>query len=795
MTPRARRLVAVAAVLVLLLFVGRWLVGFLTDRWWAAAISPEALAAVTRWHLLGLALDAGAVLIASAWFAAQALLVARAIGSVQVEHRVGELRVREAVPVRLLLLGAVATGLVLGLITGIGARAWRAPVALAGQDVRYGVDDPLLGVDLGILVTEYPVWRLAQQFAVLLVLLGLAFALLLYIGIGAVRRHERRFELHPDARRHLGGLFALLALVLATGYLLGPYRLATAVDVPLGPAAASTRILAAHAAAGAAIAVAIISLGWALRARHTLLVASWAVLGLAATLERLVVPAFVAEAVSVETHAETARRYDGVFYGITMAGDAVANDTLPPVTAMWDVAALTAWAEQRGGELLGASPQGSGAGAHWVVATRPAAGAEAIEVLHVAEGVTTPAGLPVLTDGDSVAALLLLEPRIFPGAPDWRPAATGGVAVGGFLRRAAIAWARQAPGVFRLPGGASVDWSLDPQERLARLVPGLAWEAVGVVAHGGRLAWVVSGLATVGRAPLTARVPFGDATVAGVVPALIATVHADDGAVGIWVDPAADSLGHAWARVAGELVDPNASLPTWLEGVLPYPGNWFSAQLRVLERAHWGMGRRSTDPTSDESLGWTATWGTNGPRLQAVLEDPGRATPITLVEAGRLGRVALIAVTDLRDEELPGGDERARSWRRVPQLTQVRDSVRAAGDTLVGGPLRHHVGPAGAISWQAFRTAGRRGAPAIRWLATAHGPDIGGGRAPAEAWQSVFDPGAVSGDRVPFDVVSRYEAIRGWISRADSALARGDLTAFARAWEALRGLLLESPRE
>jgi hypothetical protein len=28
--------------------------------------------------------------------------------------------------------------------------------------------------------------------------------------------------------------------------------------------------------------------------------------------------------------------------------------------------------------------------------------------------------------------------------------------------------------------------------------------------------------------------------------------------------------------------------------------------------------------------------------------------------------------------------------------------------------------------------------------------------------------------------------------RADSALVRGDLTAFARAWEALRGMLLDS---
>ena len=72
---------------------------------------------------------------------------------------------------------------------------------------------------------------------------------------------------------------------------------------------------------------------------------------------------------------------------------------------------------------------------------------------------------------------------------------------------------------------------------------------------------------------------------------------------------------------------------------------------------------------------------------------------------------------------------------------------------------------------------------------------IGGGRTPEAAWRTLSAAGASGGGPVPFDVVNRFEAIRAWVRRADSALARGDLTAFSRAWEAVRGLLTEPPRE
>jgi hypothetical protein len=96
-TPRVRRLLAIGAVIILLLFTGRWTVDVMAARWWALSVSPLAGAFVTRWILLGLALDFTAIIAASAWFATQAILVARVIATVKVQRDDGPHRVLEPV--------------------------------------------------------------------------------------------------------------------------------------------------------------------------------------------------------------------------------------------------------------------------------------------------------------------------------------------------------------------------------------------------------------------------------------------------------------------------------------------------------------------------------------------------------------------------------------------------------------------------------------------------------------------------------------------------------------------------
>src|SRR5918999_1405163 len=118
MSRRARRLAALVAALVALLFAGRWSATVLADRWWAAQIAPPAAEFLTDWHILRLTLDLTGVVLAAAWFIGHLLLVYRAIGSVQVRRSVANLEFREAMTPGALLSAVIGSGALLGLLVG-----------------------------------------------------------------------------------------------------------------------------------------------------------------------------------------------------------------------------------------------------------------------------------------------------------------------------------------------------------------------------------------------------------------------------------------------------------------------------------------------------------------------------------------------------------------------------------------------------------------------------------------------------------------------------------------------------
>jgi len=156
---RGRRLTAVLAGIVALLFAGRWFSALYADRWWAAEISPGSVAFLTDWHFLKLILDITGVVLASAWFIGHFLVVYRAVGSVQVRRNVANLEIREALTPSALLAVATISGVALGLLVGVGTSRLAPPVALAWQGVSYGELDPLLQRDFGLYVAQLPVWR------------------------------------------------------------------------------------------------------------------------------------------------------------------------------------------------------------------------------------------------------------------------------------------------------------------------------------------------------------------------------------------------------------------------------------------------------------------------------------------------------------------------------------------------------------------------------------------------------------------------------------------------------------
>ncbi len=791
------------ALVVALLYIGRWSVAFLSERWWAATISGPAAGLVVRWRLLGVALDIAAITVASCWFSLQALLVARTVATVSVSRQLGNLQLREAVPTRFLWMAGVGTGVLLGLITGAGARNWRAPVALAAQGLRYGVVDPLLGEDVGLYVAQLPVWDLAFNFAITLVLLGIVVTVMLYVGIGGIKREVRGLQIHPDARRHLGWLLAVLALVIASGYLIEPYHLAAGTDTSIGALAFVTRVRAAQIMAGVAVGVSLLSIAWLRRGRHSLLVGSWGALLLGALLEQLVIPSLAAESAPPAVGVAEIRRFESIAWGIHEAPGAPVTDTIPAPTAIWDESILSHWFAAGGDRYLGAAPgtlpTPSGPVAGWLVATTPAEDGHRVNLVGVVEGIVTNDGQPfrVRAGGaaDTVSPILsVADPRLRPGAEGWRPTLTG-VAPGGLLRRFSLAWARQSWGIVPASSARAVDWHLDPTERAAAVLPMASWSAATPAAIDGRLVWVVQGTLSLRSAPLSPRELWRGQEVSGLVPGFVAAMDAVSGAMTIYLDPGADSLAVSWSRYAEGTVRPAAEMPPGLSEALPYPPAWFAAQLMVLEGPAWALGRRpgrsaADGPPEFPLVGWQSP--REASRV-AVFEDPARRVVSAIVSAARTNGVPRLRVERIDRSAIPNGRELERDWDRDPQLAHLRDSVHAAGDTLHVPAVRWRTGAGDLVAWQPVFAEPAKGRPALLGVGGAVGERVASARTPSDLWTALLlrpgsDSSAGSQD------AGRLDAALEWLHRADSALARHDLTAFGRAYEELRKVLERPPR-
>lgn len=801
MTPRARRLAAGIALLVIALFIGRWTADFLTERWWAASISPGAAAAVTQWRLLGLLLDAVAMGTAACWFALQAVVVARAIASVQVARQVGDLRLRETIPARLLLAGAVATGVLLGLITGAGAREWRAPIALAWQGVHYGLRDPLLREDLGVFVGQLPLWDVAHGFLVLLVVVGCGFVTMLYAGIGAIRRDGAQLVVHPYARRHLGLLLVALAAVIALGYLLTPYHLLVTPGAALNSAGALTRIRAAQVMVGMAAGIGLLSLLWIRRGRHTLLAGGWLVLGLGAVVERVIVPAVTGEGTPAVGSDAMVRHYDALAWGMIERDASLPADSIPTAPAVWDANLLARFAEANDAALLAATqtslPQAGGTTPAWLVAIAPAGDHSHVDLLAVQEGMATPGGPPALLRPEEPAPgrpvwRSLAEVRLHPRDPAWREVPVG-VPVGGPLRRLLLAWSRQGGGLLVEAGSTRIDWHLDPAERAAAILPMARWLPADVVLVAGRPTWVVEGLIGLENFPFASRATFQGTELGGLVPGFVATMDPVSGAVRFYLDPGADSAAVAWAGFAPELVLPASAMPAELRGALAYPSAWFETQLEVLETAAWGLGRRpgrfvANGPPAPPLPAWRSP---GQPARQVSLNDPGSGLLSAVVTVFRSGGLPSMRVEDLSGGHAPteSTGELQRLWGQMLPLMHLRDSARAAGDTIESGAIRWFLGGGGLGAWQPIFAIPAHGPPTLLWTSTLLGPNLGGGRSMAEAWVTVRHPAGAPAPAVGNSDAATLRQARLWMLRADSAMARGDLTAFGRAIEELRTIL------
>ena len=808
MSRRARRLTLALTAAVLLLFAGRWTSLLLADRWWAAETSPAAVGFLTDWSLLHLTLRLAGIVVAAAWFIGHLLVVYRAVGSVQVRRNVANLEFRQALTPDSLLVLAVGAGALLGLLVG-GRLAAHAPeAALAWQGVAYGVADPLLQRDIGLYLAQLPLWMAAHGFCFLLVTLALGLVFGLYLVVGAIRWIGGRPAINGHARTHLGWLLVALALTLMWGYLLEPYELVAGLSGSPDRALWTATKVTAPVLAGVALATALLSAAWALRARHALAAAGWIVLPLASLVGHWMVPPAVSGQGEAVADARTTALLQRLAYGLESLTEVTAPAGTrahpPPVPSLWNATAASRILAGDSVDIVSADPAlltvGGSRRPVWLVA-RVLPG-DRLVVTAQADDRVGPSGQALFyRRQDSVpvpAALPLLElgERAFhPLAPAYRLGgeADPGVALHSWVRRVPLAWALQAPEMLSpLAPDARVDWALAPVRRLSRLAPFADWSDPVARVVDGELVWIAEGYLPVTAFPLSSRLEWRGRPVAGVRAALLGSVSARSGAARVFLRPGSDALAGAWATISGGVVEPATAIPDGIWRAAPYPAELFRVQARSLERSARGVGtlggRNGTEPPEvvKAELSWSPD--TTGPVLAVTYERPGErrlsalllATHEDDADAVRLARFDSVTA-------LPSRSALESRWARFPTYDALGDSIRDDGGRLERGPVRLDIGPAGIVAYQSHfaGAAGRR--PVLVWVTLATGDRLGAGHTVREAWGNLV---GTSVPAVPGQAqTTRLDEARRQLLRADSALRTADWDAFGRAWEGLREAL------
>lgn len=809
MSRRGRRLAAILASLVLLLFAGRWLSLLLTDRWWAAEVSPAAVAFLTDWHILRGALTLSGIAVAGAWFIGHLLTVYRAVGSVQVRRNVANLEFREALtPGSLLAIVAGAGGL-LGLLVGKGAGSKVDQVALAWQGVSYGAPEPLLQRDIGLFVAQVPLWRAVHDFGFLLVALGLGLVFGLYLLVGAIRWLDGRPAINNHARTHLGWLLAALALTLMWGYLLEPFMLVAGFEGIPDRARWRATILVAQLLAGVALATALLSAVWALRARHALAAAGWIVLPLASLVGHWMVPAALGGEGEAVAERRTLDLFERQAYGLESLSELKVpggtRSTPPALPSLWSEPMARRMLATDSADVVSVDPAlvtVAGRPRPVWLATRALPGGRVV-VTALADDRTGPAGEGLFyRQQDSVpqpfvGPLMDLGTSAFHGhAPGYRIGGDDepGVALHSWPRRILLAWALQAPELLgSLAPGARVDWALSPGRRLARLAPFAEWGEPVARLVDGELLWLVDGYVPAAAFPLASRIEWNGRPVAGLRAGILATVSAQTGSARIYLRPGSDALASSWAAVAQGVIEPATAIPAAVWRAAPYPIDLFRVQARRIElsarKVVGSLGGRTGAAAAEPprtDMAWARD--TSGPILTAAYERPGEHRLGALLIGSHDEESDALRLTRFDSATaLPSRGALERRWERFPSYGALGDSIRDEGGRLERGPVRFDLGSEGLVAYQSHFAGPAAQRAALVWVTVATGDRQGAGHDLGAAWSNLL---GASVPPVPGPAQStRLGDARRLLLRADSALRAADWETFGRAWSGLRRTL------
>jgi uncharacterized protein len=149
----------------------------------------------------------------------------RVIGrSAQGRPEVIELSV-DKLPLRLMVAGGA---LIIGLLIGFAQMANWDMILKWYYAVPFGRSDPVFGNDLAFYVFALPVYELLKDWALLIIFLSAAIAVVIYVARGSIDYQQTGFPaISGAAIRHLSGLLGMFFVAKACGYILQRYDLLT----------------------------------------------------------------------------------------------------------------------------------------------------------------------------------------------------------------------------------------------------------------------------------------------------------------------------------------------------------------------------------------------------------------------------------------------------------------------------------------------------------------------------------------------------------------------------------------
>ncbi|OLB68397.1 MAG: hypothetical protein AUI09_00470 [Gemmatimonadetes bacterium 13_2_20CM_2_66_5] len=716
-----------AGLLVVALVGGRWLAVETTERAWDRTFAGgEALIAA---RTLARVLSALVLLTAIAWITGNLLIVYRAIGSVQMPRRLGDLEIVEAVPRRTLLAVTIILGVILGAFLSLGTGDWWRHAVLAAAPPHFGVTDATnLRRDAGYYVSVMPWLATLQNRSLLFVVGALGIVALLYGVIGSLRIRRARIRASDQARLHLGVLLACLALVIAWGAVLDPAEIVGGLHGTVDQAALSVRVPGADVVAAVAIVTAVISLAWAWRDRPNLILAGWAALVVSLTAGYFVIPG-VARASSgpgPESAEVVSRRaaLERLAFGL----DDV-NPDAPPAFPSGEAAAraLPLWDPPHVAAAIGAPPI--------AVALRP----------------------PPVAFGADARPVWIVAPTNAPGPVRLAMETDSGLSV-------ISAW-----GLIRGEStGRALVWRRDVTERLEHLAPFASFGAPAPALRDGALWWVSWGYVSHDNFPLVRSLPWRERDVRFLRAGLVGAVRVGTGETHIWLAPGYDSLTASWARRFEPLIEPAERLPPDLRTQLAYPADAFQVAVAQLVRASGDSAIQATwivRPREPFQLG-----APGGTLWMAVAFESGLLTPKRFVGLGA-------ATVTPRGPEL-------HLWR-----PPASDPDRLPGELVGSSQLRpgqFRVWPAGSslitVQAQMYEPVAAQPPPPPPHVAEVYVTLDGRSGHGLTARAALL-----GGEQIVTDttLAARWSRVRRLAMQADSALGVGDLETFGSLWRQL----------